>query len=155
MHKTASEVAVFTQILRDVAAQYPGVQLFIIPPFTSLGSLAGIQRPESLWIGAQNMHWADAGAYTGEISAAMLQDLGVDLVMLGHAERRHSFGETDQALNQKVHNALRHGLRVLLCEVMWVWVPVGVVAGGVLAVRARNATPPPPAPCHLIIWIRT
>jgi triosephosphate isomerase len=61
------------------------------------------------------MHWASSGAFTGEISALMLRDLGVDLVMLGHAERRHKFGETDSQVNKKVRSAIHHHLRVLLC----------------------------------------
>jgi len=115
MHKTLAEVQVFVKILGDIAAQYPGVQLFIIPPFTTLGGLDAIARPANVWVGAQNMHWADSGAFTGEISAPMLSDLGIDLVMLGHAERRQLFGETDQALRKKVQSAFRNHLRVLLC----------------------------------------
>ncbi|HEU5433628.1 MAG TPA: triose-phosphate isomerase, partial [Thermomicrobiales bacterium] len=72
-------------------------------------------KASGIWIGAQNMHWAAAGAYTGEISAAMLQALGVDLVLLGHAERRLLFHETDRDVNRKVLAAVERGLRVLLC----------------------------------------
>ena len=61
------------------------------------------------------MHWAECGPYTGEISAVMLEELGVDLVELGHAERRRYFHETDAEINRKVHAALRHGLRALVC----------------------------------------
>jgi triosephosphate isomerase len=115
MHKTLAEVQGFVKVLGEIAARYPGVQLFIIPPFTTLGGLSEIPRPANVWVGAQNMHWADSGAYTGEISAPMLRDLGIDLVMLGHAERRQLFGETDQALRKKVRNAFRNHLRTLLC----------------------------------------
>ncbi len=66
-------------------------------------------------VGAQNMHWADWGPYTGEISAPMLQELGVELVALGHAERREFYNETDADVNRKIHTAYRFGLRPLLC----------------------------------------
>ncbi len=115
MHKTTAEVRAFVAFLKETAAVYPGVQLFILPPFTTLGGLVDIPRPANVWIGAQDMHWADSGAYTGAISAPMLRDVGADLVMVGHAERRVLFYDTDQDLNKKILNALRHDLRVLLC----------------------------------------
>ena len=115
MHKTLAEVKTFVQFLTQTYEGQPNLQLFVIPPFTALGGLQDIARPTNLWIGAQNMHWASSGAFTGEISAPMLRDLGVDLVMLGHAERRHKFGETDHQINKKVQSAIDHHLRVLLC----------------------------------------
>lgn len=96
----------------DISAE---VQRFVIPPFTSLPGLPQLAHEGGVWVGAQHMHYADEGAYTGEISPAMLAALGLDMVMLGHAERRQHFGETDEALNKKVHAAHRHGLKVLLC----------------------------------------
>jgi triosephosphate isomerase len=114
MNPTARESLQFLEALQR--SEVPeNVQLFLIPPFTSLPGLPALADPSGLWIGAQNMHYADSGAYTGEISARMLADLGVHLVMLGHAERRQHFGETDAALQQKVRAALNAGLRVLLC----------------------------------------
>ncbi len=115
MHKTLAEDRAFIQTLLDLNVARSDLQLFIIPAFTSLGGLQGIPRPNNLWIGAQNMHWASSGAFTGEISAPMLRDVGVDLVMLGHAERRHKFGETDAELNKKAVSAAANQLRVLLC----------------------------------------
>ncbi len=115
MHKTLAEVRAFVQFLNEVVVEHPDVQLFILPPYTALGGLTHITRPPGVWIGAQNMHWANEGAYTGEISAPMLRDLDVDLVMLGHAERRHKFGETDGEIQRKVATAAGSGLRVLLC----------------------------------------
>ena len=88
------------------------VQCFVLPPFTSLQGLKS--HAAKLWLGAQNMHWAAEGAYTGEISPVMLRALSLDLVMLGHAERRRA-GETDEVVGKKVRSALRHELRVLLC----------------------------------------
>lgn len=111
MHQTAAESAAFLRAIAPIAAA--DIQLFLIPPFTSLAALTPIKG--DIWIGAQTMHEAEEGAYTGEISARMLSALGVDLVMLGHAERRQYFGETDAALRRKVQRALDHGLRALLC----------------------------------------
>ncbi len=115
MHKTLGEVKTFVLLLKKLCEDRPDLQLFVIPPFTALGGLGELPRPRNLWIGAQNMHWASSGPYTGEIAAPMLRDLGVDLVMLGHAERRHKFGETDSELHRKVQSAVLHHLRVLLC----------------------------------------
>jgi triosephosphate isomerase len=90
------------------------IQLFVIPPFTAIEAVkrAGAGR---FWVGAQNMHWKEWGPYTGEISAPMLEELGVDLVELGHAERRRYFNETDECVQRKVHTALKHGIRPLVC----------------------------------------
>ncbi|MEM7126367.1 MAG: triose-phosphate isomerase [Chloroflexota bacterium] len=90
-------------------------QLFLIPPFTSLTQANDSLANSSIWLGAQNMHWASQGTHTGEISPKMLKAVGVDLVMLGHAERRNQFGETDKILRKKVNAAAEHGLRILLC----------------------------------------
>jgi triosephosphate isomerase len=116
MNQTPQESGEFYVRLVAQVEPLPGVQLFIIPPFTSLPAVTTLaQRDESgIWIGAQNLHWAAEGAYTGEISATMLRALGVDLVLLGHAERRRDFHETDPDLNRKVLAALESGLRVLL-----------------------------------------
>ncbi|HEX5500697.1 MAG TPA: triose-phosphate isomerase, partial [Thermomicrobiales bacterium] len=117
MNQTPAESAEFFSALAASVTVPDGVQLFVIPPFTSLPAVTALAatRQSGIWIGAQNMHWAAAGAYTGEISAAMLQALGVDLVLLGHAERRLLFHETDQDVNRKVLTAAERGLRVLLC----------------------------------------
>ncbi|HET7093753.1 MAG TPA: triose-phosphate isomerase [Thermomicrobiales bacterium] len=117
MNQTPAESAAFFGALAEKVAAPDGVQLFVIPPFTSLPAVTALDvaAKSGIWIGAQNMHWAADGAYTGEISAAMLQALGVDLVLLGHAERRRLFHETDQDVNRKVLTAVERGLRVLLC----------------------------------------
>jgi triosephosphate isomerase len=117
MNQTADESGRFYVELAGSIAPPPGVQLFVIPPFTSLPATIAQKQAlgGAIWVGAQNMHWATDGAYTGEISAGMLTALGVDLVLLGHAERRGLFHETDEALNQKVLAAMKTDLRVLLC----------------------------------------
>lgn len=116
INQTPSESAAFYTRLAESVEIPKDVNLFLIPPFTSLAAVteAAQTGPDALWIGAQNVHWASAGAYTGEISVPMLLDLGIDLVLLGHAERRRDFHETDANLNKKVHAVLAAGLRVLL-----------------------------------------
>ena len=116
MNQTPVESARFYQQLA-ASIQVPNdVHLFMIPPFTSLGAVVEVagQPPHQIWVGAQNVHWAPNGAYTGEISVEMLLALDVELVLLGHAERRRYFHETDADLNLKVQAALAGGLRVLL-----------------------------------------
>ena len=116
MNQTPAESAAFYQQL-SASVQVPAdAHLFFIPPFTSLSAVKDVagQPPHQIWVGAQNVHWAPDGAYTGEISVSMLLALDVDLVLLGHAERRRYFHETDVDLNRKVLAALNAGLRVLL-----------------------------------------
>lgn len=139
MHKTLAEVRAFVQFLNELAGAHPDVQLFILPPFTALGALDGSRRPGNVWVGAQNMHWAAEGAYTGEISALMLRDLGADLVMLGHAERRHKFGETDSEIQRKVESAAEIGLRVLLCVGETASQRQSGVTGEILALQLKIA----------------
>jgi L-erythrulose 1-phosphate isomerase len=116
MNQTPAESAAFYQQLAASVQIPPDAYLFVIPPFTSLSAVKDIagQPPHQIWIGAQNVHWAPDGAYTGEISVGMLLAVDVDLVLLGHAERRRYFHETDVELNRKVLAALDAGLRVLL-----------------------------------------
>lgn len=115
MHQTPRETEIFVAALEQLLPATISAQLFLIPPFTSLPAAAGALAESITWLGAQNMHWADQGAHTGEISPVMLRAVGVELIMLGHAERRGQFGETDVALRTKVRAAAKHGLRILLC----------------------------------------
>ncbi len=89
-------------------------ELVVCPPFTCLAAVCQRLSGSAVLVGAQNMHWAEDGAHTGEISPGMLSDLGCQLVIIGHSERRAA-GETDQQINQKVRSALAHGLRPILC----------------------------------------
>ncbi|MGZ4481518.1 MAG: triose-phosphate isomerase [Gaiellales bacterium] len=112
MHKTASETGPF---LRRLMPRLPGrVDVAVCVPFTSLAPAVDAARGGALKVYAQNMHQAPQGAFTGEVSAAMLLDLGVDGVLLGHSERRQYFNETDRALGEKVDAALDAGLEVIL-----------------------------------------
>ena len=94
---------------------YAKVEVAVLPPFTSLDVCVEKLDGSGVGVYAQNMHQADSGAFTGEVSAAMLTELEVDGVVLGHSERRQYFGETDRALQEKVPAALAAGLRPILC----------------------------------------
>lgn len=88
---------------------------FVIPSYTALSMAGKLLKDSPFLLGAQNMCWAESGQYTGEISPAMLEEVGVEIIEIGHSERRHIFGETDQMINRKVLTALSHGFTVLLC----------------------------------------
>ncbi|NLZ25204.1 MAG: triose-phosphate isomerase [Clostridiales bacterium] len=87
----------------------------ICTPFTSLAAAIEETKGTNIKVGAQNVHWAEKGAFTGEISAKMLLELGVEYVIIGHSERRQYFGETDQSVNARVKAALAASLKVILC----------------------------------------
>lgn len=115
MNKSLAEARDFA---RGVAAagpgRWPGVQPFVIPPATALSTVRDVLDPGVL-IGAQNAHWADAGAWTGEISIPQVADAGARMVEIGHSERREHFAETVETTRLKVAATLRHGLIPLLC----------------------------------------
>ena len=90
-------------------------EVLVAPPFTALRSVADALAGSPVLLGAQNMHWEKEGAFTGEISAAMLRDAGCSHVILGHSERRHVFGETDEGVGRKARAALDHGLLPIVC----------------------------------------
>ncbi|MFI2830339.1 triose-phosphate isomerase [Klebsiella aerogenes] len=119
MNKPLSQALAWCETLAQRLPQvtHPDIQSFVIPPFTAIHPVSRFIQQHHLpcLTGAQNMHEAENGAWTGEISAAMLQETGATLVELGHSERRGAFNECDAAINQKVHSALRHGLRPLIC----------------------------------------
>ena len=116
MNKTLSEAEAFAGALGAADGDRdPRIQRFIIPPFTATRQVKALLDETSVKVGAQNMHWADQGAWTGEISPVMLTDCGLDLVELGHSERREHFGETDQTVGLKTEAAVRHGLIPLIC----------------------------------------
>src|SRR5262245_48982849 len=92
-----------------------GVRVILCPPFPYLYTVKETLGGSRITLGAQNCHWETAGAYTGEVSPAMLQDVGCEYVLLGHSERRHGLGESDAFINFKVHTALEAGLHVILC----------------------------------------
>jgi len=116
MNKTIAEAEAFIQSLLPRVSSLPDdVELAICPPFTALAAMVDSARGSRVAVFAQNMHEAPSGAFTGEISAAMLGELDVDGVVIGHSERRQYFGETDRAVALKVAAALDAGLRPILC----------------------------------------
>ena len=114
MNKTRAEGLAFARALAGAQAP-PGVRRFVIPPFTMIAEVAGALRGGDVVVGAQNAHWADAGAWTGEVSMPQVADAGATLVEIGHSERRAHFGETDHTVGLKAAAALRHGLVPLIC----------------------------------------
>ncbi len=115
MYKNTAETVSYLQELETRIKDIPDIVRFIIPSFTTLESASRAVDHGNILIGAQNMSYADEGQFTGEISPLMLRELGIDLVMIGHSERRHVFNETDADENLKVLAALRHGFTTLLC----------------------------------------
>jgi triosephosphate isomerase len=114
MFKTVPEALDFFNQVKG-KAEISGVESVICAPFIHLPALVEAAKGTTIKIGAQNLHFADSGAYTGEISGAMLSQLGVDYVIIGHSERRAYFAETDETVNKKVHAAFRHGLIPIVC----------------------------------------
>ena len=116
MNKTLAEglafAEAFTAFVPDLDAR---IQPFVIPAFTAVREVKAALAGTRVKVGAQNMHWAEAGAWTGEISPLMLKDCGLDLVELGHSERREHFGETNATVGLKTASAVRHGLIPLVC----------------------------------------
>lgn len=114
MFKTKAEALEFADEFREL---YKGtdVQTAICAPFTNLEALVEAFRGTGIKVGAQNVHFADNGAYTGEISAAMLEEIGVDFCIVGHSERRQYFGETDETVNLKLKKLYEGSIRPILC----------------------------------------
>ncbi len=115
MNKTLAEA---NQFVDDVVTKLPksdNVEAIVCAPFPFLASLVEKTKGTNLLVSAQNMHFEDNGAYTGEVSPVMLKDLGVTHVVLGHSERREYFAETDETVNKKVHASFKHGLTPIVC----------------------------------------
>jgi triosephosphate isomerase len=115
MNKTVAEAEAFIQALLPRVSSVSGVDVAICPPFTALAAMVDSARGSRVQVFAQNMHQEPAGAFTGEVSAPMLNELDVGGVILGHSERREMFGETDRALQLKLPAALDAGLVPILC----------------------------------------
>jgi triosephosphate isomerase len=116
MNKVRAEARAFASALKaSPVANRSDVQPFVIPPFPYIADVATLLEGTRVRVGAQNMHWEDKGAWTGEVSPVMVKDCGATLVELGHSERRTHFGETDETVALKVRAALRHDLIALVC----------------------------------------
>ena len=115
MHKTTAEAVALVNALRASVAQVDDVDIGVAPPYTALMVVAKALLGSTIFVAAQNMHWEPQGAYTGEIAAAMLSDVGCTRVIVGHSERRQYFAETDATVNRKVRAALDAQLDPILC----------------------------------------
>jgi triosephosphate isomerase len=116
MYKTQAEAAEFlVEFLPQVENTPEDREVVLCVPFTDLTSVSKTLHGNRVRLGAQNVHWEDNGAYTGEISGAMLTEIGVRYVIIGHSERRQYFGETDETVNLRLKAAQKHGLIPILC----------------------------------------
>jgi len=117
MYKNIEDTVRYLQELTKLTADISReeTELFIIPSYTTLDRACASVDRRLVRLGAQNMCWEEQGQFTGEISPLMLKELGLDLVMIGHSERRHVFRETDEEENRKVKCGLEHGFTTLLC----------------------------------------
>ena len=114
MFKTKAEAQAFAEEFKGLY-QGTDVQTAICAPFTNLEALVEAFKGTDIMVGAQNVHFADEGAYTGEISVSMLEEIGVDFCIVGHSERRQYFGETDQTVNLKLKKLFEGSIRPILC----------------------------------------
>jgi len=116
MHKTQREALEFLQDFKSHLEETPeDREVVLCAPFTALAVLSKTLHGGRIRLGAQNVHWEKSGAYTGEITADMLTEIGVHYVVIGHSERRQYFGETDETANLRVISAQKHGLTPILC----------------------------------------
>lgn len=115
MHMTIAEAE---QLASAVAAASKGLDdrdVMVAPPYTALAAVAGVVAGSAVKLAAQNIHWEEKGAFTGEISPVMLKDVGGSMAIIGHSERRHVFFENDEMINKRVSGALRHGIVPVFC----------------------------------------
>ena len=115
MYKTIAEAVDFVEKIKPVAAQAGHCEVIVAPPFTALAAAAASAKGSKVLVAAQNCHWDKEGAHTGDISTLMLRDAGCTHVIIGHSERRHDCGETDEQVNKKVKAALAAGLTPIVC----------------------------------------
>src|SRR4029077_13031402 len=110
MFKTVQEAVVFVKELRSAVRDVTGVEIVVAPPFTAVHAVAEAARNSNIGVSAQNLHWEREGAFTGEVSAAMIKEAGAEYVIVGHSERRRLFGESDAIVNRKTGAAIAAGL---------------------------------------------
>ncbi len=115
MHLTLSEAVHLAQAIAESSADCPDRDVLVAPAFTALSAVCNAVKGSTLLVGAQNVAWETHGAYTGEISPAMLSDIGIAWAIIGHSERRQLFGEDDVMINRRVQGALTNGIHPILC----------------------------------------
>ena len=130
MYKTVHEAVAFAKEFRAVVKDIEDVEIVLAPPFTALHAVADAARNSNIGVSGQNLHWEREGAFTGEVSGAMLKEAGAEYVIIGHSERRRLFHETDETVNRKLIAALGEHLTPIVC------------IGETLEERERNETLP-------------
>lgn len=115
LNKTPHEAILLVSELKREIVDVEGVDIVLCPPFTALADVADALTDTNIALGAQNVFWEDAGAFTGEVSVPMLKELGVAYVIIGHSERRQYFHETNETVNKRLRAILKHGLTPIVC----------------------------------------
>ena len=115
MNKTVGEAVELIKQLKVSLSGAEGVEVIVAPPFTALHAVHKELEGSSIGLAAQNLHWEEKGAYTGEIAPLMLKELGCQYVIVGHSERRQLFGETDETVNKRMKAALGQGMNPIFC----------------------------------------
>ena len=128
LNKTSHESIEFVTLLKRYVSNVSDVDIVVCPVFTALCDIKDVLLETNIGLGAQNLFWEDAGAFTGEVSGLLLKDAGAEYVIIGHSERRQYFGETNQTVNKKIKAALKSGLIPIVC------------VGEVLEEREQNKT---------------
>lgn len=115
LNKTSLEAIDLVNGLKRELVDVTAVDIVVCPPFTALTEVHDVLTESNIELGAQNIYWEDSGAFTGEVSAPMLKDIGVKYVIVGHSERRQFFGETNETVNKRIKAALKHKLVPIVC----------------------------------------
>ena len=115
LNKTISEAVALVTSLKSLVADVTDIEVVVAPVFTGLSAVAAALADGDIRLAAQNVFWEDSGAFTGEVSPAMLKDVGCHYVIVGHSERRQYFGETNESVNRKAKAAHAHGLTPIVC----------------------------------------
>lgn len=115
LNNTTTQAVEFVTLLKRGLSEVTDVDIVVCPVVTAIAVVHDVLLESNIAIGAQNLYWEDSGAFTGEVSAPLLKEIGVEYVIIGHSERRQYFGETNQTVNKKIRAALNHGLTPIVC----------------------------------------
>lgn len=115
LNKTSLEAIDLVTLLKRDLSEINDIEIVVCPPFTALSDVHEVLTESNIALGAQDLYWEDSGAFTGEVSAPMLKEVGVKYVIIGHSERRQYFSETNETVNKKIRAAFRHELTPIVC----------------------------------------